>query len=246
MQFSGNFKGKTLILSKFWAQGPLLGVKLRWPPDQNPGSAPAVSLSGISQHRFVCCKLFQRQVWLTMFGVIVLSSIFLSITFLTNGLQRHSITEKKLKYLETNSQRVEPPKTGQTPERREVEREFRLREHGFFTWLQSFSLCAASTFLNSKSWGMTLRKGPEEYHLARTGPSMPVWRLQFAPSWVDPGGLSNNATPAKVQLCLHGWLGMRKNAKSATTCFHFVTQTREKHHAHKNEFWQGRPSILIF
>ncbi len=38
MQFSGNFKGKTPILSKFWAQGPPLGSKLRWPPDQNPGS----------------------------------------------------------------------------------------------------------------------------------------------------------------------------------------------------------------
>ena len=31
MQFSGNFKGKTPILSKFWAQGPPpLGSKLRW------------------------------------------------------------------------------------------------------------------------------------------------------------------------------------------------------------------------
>ncbi len=33
MQFSGNFKGKPPILSKFWAQGPLpLGSKLHWPP----------------------------------------------------------------------------------------------------------------------------------------------------------------------------------------------------------------------
>ncbi len=45
MQFSGNFRGKTLILSKLWAQGPL-GVKtLLGPPDQNPGSAPGLSLS---------------------------------------------------------------------------------------------------------------------------------------------------------------------------------------------------------
>ncbi len=28
MQFSGNFKGKSPILSKFWAQGPPLGVKI--------------------------------------------------------------------------------------------------------------------------------------------------------------------------------------------------------------------------
>ncbi len=40
MQFSGNFKGRTLILSKFWAQGPSLESKLYWAtPDQNPGSA---------------------------------------------------------------------------------------------------------------------------------------------------------------------------------------------------------------
>ena len=33
---------KTPIFSKFWAQGPSLGVKtLLGPPDQNPGSAPA-------------------------------------------------------------------------------------------------------------------------------------------------------------------------------------------------------------
>ncbi len=33
MQFSGNFKGKTPILSKLWAQAPPpLGSKLRWDP----------------------------------------------------------------------------------------------------------------------------------------------------------------------------------------------------------------------
>ncbi len=32
MQFSGNLKGKTLILSNFWAQGPPLGSKIHWPP----------------------------------------------------------------------------------------------------------------------------------------------------------------------------------------------------------------------
>ncbi len=32
MQFSGNFKGKTPILSKFWAQAPPLRSKLRWAP----------------------------------------------------------------------------------------------------------------------------------------------------------------------------------------------------------------------
>ncbi len=37
MQFSGNFKGKTLILSKFWAQGPHpWGQNSAIPPDQNP------------------------------------------------------------------------------------------------------------------------------------------------------------------------------------------------------------------
>ena len=41
MQFSGNFKGKTPILSKFWVQGPPIGVKTPLGhPDQNPGSAP--------------------------------------------------------------------------------------------------------------------------------------------------------------------------------------------------------------
>ncbi len=40
MQCSGNFKGKTPILSKFWAQPPPLGSKLHWASDQNPGSAP--------------------------------------------------------------------------------------------------------------------------------------------------------------------------------------------------------------
>ncbi len=39
MQFSGNFKGQSPILSKFWAQPPV-GVKTPLgPPDQNPGSA---------------------------------------------------------------------------------------------------------------------------------------------------------------------------------------------------------------
>ena len=32
MQFSGNFKGQTPILSKFWAQGLPLGSKLGWAP----------------------------------------------------------------------------------------------------------------------------------------------------------------------------------------------------------------------
>ncbi len=41
MQFSGNFKGKTPILSKFWVQGPP-GVTTVGPPDQNPGSTPGV------------------------------------------------------------------------------------------------------------------------------------------------------------------------------------------------------------
>ncbi len=46
MQFSGNFKGKAPILSKFWAQPPpSLGSKL--PVDQNPGSAPDV-------HKYLC------------------------------------------------------------------------------------------------------------------------------------------------------------------------------------------------
>ena len=40
MQFSGNFKGKIPILSKFWAQGPPWGQNSAGPPDQNPGSAP--------------------------------------------------------------------------------------------------------------------------------------------------------------------------------------------------------------
>ncbi len=39
-QFSRNFNGKTPILSNFWAQGPPLGLKLHWPPHQNPGSVP--------------------------------------------------------------------------------------------------------------------------------------------------------------------------------------------------------------
>ncbi len=44
MQFSGNFKGKTLILGKFWAQGPPLGVKTPLgPPDLDPRSAPDAS-----------------------------------------------------------------------------------------------------------------------------------------------------------------------------------------------------------
>ena len=48
VQFSGNFKGKTPILSKFWAQGPPLGVKIPLgPPDQNPGSAPERRESGL-------------------------------------------------------------------------------------------------------------------------------------------------------------------------------------------------------
>ncbi len=42
MQFSGNVKGKTPILSKLWAQSPPpTGVKtLFGPPDKNPGSTP--------------------------------------------------------------------------------------------------------------------------------------------------------------------------------------------------------------
>ena len=32
MHFSGCFKGKTPILSKFWAQGPPLGSKRHWGP----------------------------------------------------------------------------------------------------------------------------------------------------------------------------------------------------------------------
>ena len=39
MQFSSNCKGKTPILSKFWAQGP---------PDQNPGSGPGAPLKRVS------------------------------------------------------------------------------------------------------------------------------------------------------------------------------------------------------
>ena len=39
MQFSGNFEGKNLILSTFWAQDPL-GSKIHWPhPDRSPRSA---------------------------------------------------------------------------------------------------------------------------------------------------------------------------------------------------------------
>ena len=46
MQFSGNYKGKNPILSKFWAQVPP-GVKTRLgPPDQNPGFAPEQSDEG--------------------------------------------------------------------------------------------------------------------------------------------------------------------------------------------------------
>ena len=42
MQFSGNFKGKPLNLSKFWTQGPPCpwGQDSAGPPDQNPESAP--------------------------------------------------------------------------------------------------------------------------------------------------------------------------------------------------------------
>ncbi len=48
MQFSGNFKEKNPILSKFWAQDPP-GVKtLLGPPDQNPGSATASYLHDTS------------------------------------------------------------------------------------------------------------------------------------------------------------------------------------------------------
>ena len=42
MQFAGNFKEKLPILSKFWAQAPLWGQNFTGPPDQNPGSAPAI------------------------------------------------------------------------------------------------------------------------------------------------------------------------------------------------------------
>ena len=45
MQFSGNFQGRTNILSKVWAQGPS-GVKTPLgPPDQNPGFTPDSELS---------------------------------------------------------------------------------------------------------------------------------------------------------------------------------------------------------
>ncbi len=43
MLFLGNFKGKTPVVSKFWAHGPV-GVKtLLGFPDQIPGSAPGIT-----------------------------------------------------------------------------------------------------------------------------------------------------------------------------------------------------------
>ncbi len=42
MQFSDHFKGKTPILSKFWAQDFPWGQNPAALPDQNPGSAPGI------------------------------------------------------------------------------------------------------------------------------------------------------------------------------------------------------------
>ncbi len=74
MQFSGNFRGKTPILSKFWPQGPPWGQKLCWAPltkildpclprfvikmssqESRPTDPDikAVSLPSISNHRFI-------------------------------------------------------------------------------------------------------------------------------------------------------------------------------------------------
>ena len=55
--------GENPIWSKFWAQGPSFGSKLRWgPPDQNPGSATAFS-SGAERDKGtqMTCVLFARR-----------------------------------------------------------------------------------------------------------------------------------------------------------------------------------------
>ncbi len=78
MQFSGNFKGKTPILSKCWAQDPPpWGQNSTGPPDQNPGSAPVQTCQKFltCTHRFIHNPLINSQMIAFFWCCIVFGSI---------------------------------------------------------------------------------------------------------------------------------------------------------------------------